>query len=328
MKVLVVTQSENTAVTPVIQALQDRGAEVFRFDTDLYPTAYRLSVWQGAGGPRSVLEGRDYTLDLHELGAIWYETVEAAYELPAMEPDVRAVVVRESTAVVDGLGSTLDAFQLDPVPNRDRAYSKLRQHRLATEVGLEIPRTLVTNDAAAVRTFFRDCPGRIITKMHKRFVRIVGVEGEQVTTEQVTATPVTAEDLDSLEGLHLCPMIFQEEVPKKVELRVMIVGNQVFTAQLDSQAQPATRYSWQNDQYANQWQPSELPERIAAQLRALLTRLGLNYSACDLIRTPDDRYVFLELNARGKYVLVEERTGLKVSEAIADLLLARVPRRV
>jgi hypothetical protein len=328
MKVMVVTQSENIAVAPVIQALQSGGGEVFRFDTDLYPTAYRLSVWQGASGPRSILECADYTLDLHQLGAIWFETVEAAYHLPTMEPDVRAVVLRETAAVVDGLGSTLDAFQLDPVLNRDGAYSKLRQHRLATEVGLEIPRTLVTNDADAVRSFFRDCPGGLITKMHKRFVRIVDVNGQEVTTEQVTPTPVTEADLHSLDGLHLCPMIFQEEVPKKVELRVMVVGHQVFTAELDSQAMPATRYSWQNDQYANDWRPSELPERVAAKVRDLLTRLGLNYSACDLIRTPDDRYVFLELNARGKYVLVEETAGLRVSEAIADLLLGRTPRRV
>ena len=53
MKILVVTQSENTAVIPAIAAMQARGAEVLRFDTDLYPTAYRLSVWQGACAPRT-----------------------------------------------------------------------------------------------------------------------------------------------------------------------------------------------------------------------------------------------------------------------------------
>src|ERR1044071_2890217 len=200
MKVLVVTQSENTAVAPVIEALRQRGAEVFRFDTDQYPVASRLSVWQGASGPRSVLESNGYTLELGELGAIWFETVDAAYQLPAMAADVQAVIRRESAAVLDGLGATLDAFQLDPVPNRDAAYSKLRQHRLAVEAGLELPRTLVTNDAAAVRRFFRECPQGLITKMHKKFVRIYGVDSEQVTT-----SPVTEEDLDSLDGLELCP---------------------------------------------------------------------------------------------------------------------------
>src|SRR5262249_1903511 len=133
-----------------------------------------------------------------------------------------------AAAVLDGLGATLDAFQLDPVPTRDAAYSKLRQHRLAVEAGLELPRTLVTNDAAAVRRFFRECPQGLITKMHKKFVRLHGA----VDSEQVTTSPVTEEDLDSLDGLELCPMIFQENIPKQRELRVTIVGHQIFSAEL------------------------------------------------------------------------------------------------
>lgn len=328
MKVLIVTQSENVAVAPVMRALERRGAEVFRFDTDLFPAEYRLSTWQGVHQPRSVLACADYELDLGDIGAIWYETVETGFLLPDMVADVRAVAVREASAVVDGLGATLDAFQLDPVPNRDAAYHKLRQHRLASDVGLELPRTLVTNDAAAVRRFFRECPNGLITKMHKKFVRITGVNGKEVTTEQVTTTPVGEEDLESLDGLQLCPMIFQEEVPKKVELRVMVVGHEVFAAELDSQSRSATRYSWHNDQETNVWRPSELPRPVAARLLDFMTRLGLNYSACDFILTPDGRYVFLELNARGKYGFIEESTGLPVSEAIADLLLGRAARRV
>lgn len=323
MKVLVVTQSENTAVEPVLQALQQRGAEVFRFDTDLYPVACRLSVWQGASGPRSVLACAGYTLELDALDAIWFETVDAAYQLPAMAADVQAVVRREASAVVDAMGSVVDAFQLDPVPNRNAAYYKLRQHRLAVEAGLELPRTLVTNDPAAVRRFFRECPHGLITKMHKKFVRMHGVDSEQVTTN-----PITEQDLDSLDGLELCPMIFQENIPKQRELRVTIVGSQIFSAEVDSQAVSTTHHTWQNDQGANLWRPCEIPAQVGARLLDLLTRVGMNYSACDLIRTPDDRYVFLELNARGRYGFIEDATGLPISQAIADLLVGRAPRRV
>lgn len=323
MKILVVTQSENIAVLPAIRAMQASGAKVFRFDTDLYPTAYRLSVWQGASAPRNVLEGPDYTVDLREVRSIWFETVDAAYQLPKMASDVQTIVRRESAAVVDALGETLDAFQLDPVPNRNAAYYKLRQHRLAVEAGLELPRTLVTNDRAAVRSFFRECPGGIIAKMHKKFVRLSDESNQQVTT-----TPISEADLDSLDGLELCPMIFQEEIPKRLELRVTIVGSQVYCAAVDSQSVPATRYTWQNDQDANIWRPSELPGGVSARLFDLLTRLGMNYGVCDLILTPDNRYVFLEFNARGRFHFIEDATGLPISQGIADLLVGRAPRRV
>jgi hypothetical protein len=48
---------------------------------------------------------------------------------------------------------------------------------------------------------------------------------------------------------------------------------------------------------------------------------GLVYGTIDLIVTPDNRYVFLELNSAGEYSWIEELTGLPISEAIADYLL-------
>ena len=39
----------------------------------------------------------------------------------------------------------------------------------ARTVGLEVPRTLVTNDAAAVRAFWDECSGKVIAKMMTGF---------------------------------------------------------------------------------------------------------------------------------------------------------------
>jgi hypothetical protein len=38
--------------------------------------------------------------------------------------------------------------------------------------------------------------------------------------------------------------------------------------------------------------------------------------------TPDERYVFLEINSNGQYLWIELATGLPISDAICDLLLA------
>jgi hypothetical protein len=47
-----------------------------------------------------------------------------------------------------------------------------------------------------------------------------------------------------------------------------------------------------------------------------------------MVLTPDDRYVFLEINPNGQYLWVEKMTGLPISEAICDVLMssARVPQ--
>jgi len=49
--------------------------------------------------------------------------------------------------------------------------------------------------------------------------------------------------------------------------------------------------------------------------------LGLCFGAIDLIVTPDDDHVFLEVNPNGQWLWIEELTGLPISHAIADLLM-------
>jgi hypothetical protein len=41
-----------------------------------------------------------------------------------------------------------------------------------------------------------------------------------------------------------------------------------------------------------------------------------------MILTPDGRYVFLEINPSGQYLWIEDNTGLPISSAICDLLMA------
>jgi glutathione synthase/RimK-type ligase-like ATP-grasp enzyme len=96
---------------------------------------------------------------------------------------------------------------------------------------------------------------------------------------------------------------------------------------VDSQAVPANRHDWRVEQDANVWRPHRLPGAVTERLLALLTRLGLNYAACDLILTPDGRYVFLEVNSHGMFTWIEEQTGLAISQAIAELLVGKAPRR-
>ena len=65
---------------------------------------------------------------------------------------------------------------------------------------------------------------------------------------------------------------------------------------------------------------------FAALLLKLMRRLGLRYGAADVIRTPDGRYVFLEVNPAGEFAWIEAAAGLPISDAIADLLVSAAAR--
>jgi glutathione synthase/RimK-type ligase-like ATP-grasp enzyme len=69
-----------------------------------------------------------------------------------------------------------------------------------------------------------------------------------------------------------------------------------------------------------------LPARLEERLRRLVRALGLAYAAVDLRRRPDGEHVFLEVNPGGQWLFVEQRTGQRITEAMADLLASRARR--
>jgi len=324
--VLIVSHSEdNESVALVSAALERRGARAVRFDTDRFPGEVALRVRiDGATRALALVQG-GATCDLGDLAAVWYRRFAAGRAIPAtLERELRAASVEESRRVTLGLLASLTCFVLDP-PDRVRmATSKQLQLELARALGLSVPRTLVTNDPAAVRTFWDENGGRIVTKMMSSFA--IHENGRE---KVVFTTPLAAADLEALDGLRLCPMTFQEQLEKARELRVTVVGRRVFTAAIDSGALERSRTDWRREGAAlvDRWQAAELPADVEHKLLALLDALGLNYGAADFVVTPEGRHVFLEVNPVGEYFWLELQNGLAISDALADVLLGRAPRR-
>lgn len=321
MTILIITHSkDNESIPRVMKAIADRGETVFRFDTDRFPTEILLDIYYGEN-ERLILVDNDRKLDLGDVSAVWYRRIAIGARIPTiMDRQMRRASVQESRVTIQGMIASIRGFHLDPVPQIRRAENKQLQIQVARELGLETPRTLTTNNPQAVQQFAGECPQGMVTKMLSSFA-IYDEEGQ----EQVVFTnPVTPDDLESLEGLHFCPMTFQEKIEKKLELRTIVVGRRAFTAAVDSQALEKSRHDWRRQGIAllDAWTHYDLPADVEGKLLALMAEFGLNYGAIDLILTPGDRHVFLEVNPVGEFFWLERCPGLPISDAIADLLVS------
>jgi glutathione synthase/RimK-type ligase-like ATP-grasp enzyme len=264
-------------------------------------------------------------VNLKKVGAIWHRRLEIGGQIPLnLDPQLRHASIDEASRTIKGMLESLKAFRLDPEPAIRLAENKQLQLQLARAVGLEIPRTLITNDPAAVKAFAKRCRHGMIAKMLSSFAIYDGDEEKVVFTNRVAN-----EDLDHLEELQLCPMTFQENIVKALEIRATVVGNQVFAASIASQSSAAAKDDWRKDGLAllSEWQHYKLPTLVQRRLLKLMDRFKLNYGAADFILTPDNRLVFLELNPAGEFFWLEKRPGLPISSAIADVLLRRAFRR-
>ncbi|HEX7154399.1 MAG TPA: MvdD family ATP-grasp ribosomal peptide maturase [Thermoanaerobaculia bacterium] len=328
MTILICTTStlRDPGVDLVVAAIAARGGRAFRFETDLFPTDASIRVRLGDRQVRRLTSPAG-ELDLDEVSAVWVREIGSGKHLPdELEPSHREAARVESEAMVWGLLECLDVFQLDPAVRLQAVPGKPVQLQRARALGLDVPRTLVTNEPRAVRDFAAACPAGIIAKMvHGAHVQ--SADGE----EPIYTRLLEPEELAELEGLELAPMIFQERVPKALELRLTIVGSRVFAAAIDSQQSELGAVDWRADPaLVRGFRPyDELPADVEGKLLRLLDSCGLNFATIDVIVTPDGRYVFLEFNpSRSYFGFIEQATGLPISGAVADLLLGRVPPRV
>jgi len=328
MNVLIITYTgDNNCIKTVTESIEAKGGKVYRFNTDKYPTQYMMKAEFSAGKTPSLrLSGPNFDINLSEdIDAIWYRRIRIGGEFsPDMDRQLRIPSIAESKSTFYGMLNSLGKFTFDPFTKMRYAENKQMQLQLAQQVGLEIPETLITNDADAVKAFYNRLKKPLITKMQHAFA--VYRDGD----EQVVFTNEIGEkDMDDLEGLNICPMQFQEKVEKKLELRITVVGDKVFAAAIDSKSLKGSELDWRREGHntLQAWVPYELPEDIKNKLLQMMEILGLNYGAADILLTPDDRYLFLEINPAGEFFWIDMFMDNKISDAIADVLLGRGKRR-
>jgi glutathione synthase/RimK-type ligase-like ATP-grasp enzyme len=292
-------------------------------DSSAFPTGVPVSLAYCREGVR----GRWGDQAAQDISAVWHNLV-VGLKLPSMAPGVRETCTAASEVALVELLDHLQVFQLDPHWNKQRADHKPHQLRAAQRLGLEIPETIISNDPAAVRAFGARC-GVIITKM---LVPAASTEPSEDGTPVVFTTAMTADDLEQLDGLDLCPMIFQERIPNLLDVRATIVGKQVFAATIDRTARGGDDPDWRRQSYALDrapiWAAYQLPEVLREQLLGLADHFGLNYGAVDLIVRPDGKHVFLELNASGAFAFLGESHAGAIAAAVAEVLVDPAARRV
>jgi glutathione synthase/RimK-type ligase-like ATP-grasp enzyme len=301
----------------VCEALVRRGATPVLFDGARPGEELALSSWLGAERPRAAAAG----LALDEFSAVW-RAGPLHFATPPRFTTAQARTTAASwEAALLGALESFDGFVLDPHARTSRAENKLYQLRLAQGLGLSVPPTLVSNEAAEVRAFARD--RRVVLKLlvPQSFLREAD-GGDEIPV--MWTTELTPAELERLPGLRHCPMIFQERIDKRRDVRVPFVAGRLFPVSVDPNIADHPHVDWRQDALSlkGHWRPHELPGDIRAALEALRMRLGLNYGAFDLIETPDGRHVFLEVNSFAVFSFLGAELAAPIAEAIAELLVA------
>jgi len=317
--ILLVSQKFDPHVDIIIQKLHRKNIPFIRFNTEDFPLRASLTIlFEGIVHSEELAFSNNPQIKGSDITAVWYRRP-APFEFPSeFSPAAHVFAEKETRAVIRGLWQLLDCLWVNHPEKNRIAEFKLAQLKNASKVGFEIPRTLVTNNPDQARKFFSSCSENVIIKSLSG-----GLVTNNLKSKAIYTSVVESKDVKHIKDVRYTPALFQEYVSKEVELRITVVGEKVFAAEIHSQAHEKALHDWRRDTLNLPHREHQLPKDIQKRCVALVKSFDLCFGAIDMILTPDGRYVFLEINPNGQWAWIEDLTGMPISEALIDLLTTK-----
>ncbi|MBF9072560.1 ATP-grasp ribosomal peptide maturase [Streptacidiphilus fuscans] len=312
--VLIVAEDLDPSADLVVQALADRDVPVMRFDLAGFPQRLSLAAEHDGLTPgwSGELATAARAVPLEQVRAVYYRRPGLPTVAPEVAPEYRKWAQAQAlVGMVQILGSLPVAWMHHPDTYRAAAH-KPGQLVAATASGLRVPRTLVTNNLARARRWAVSVDGPLIVKPVT-----AGAISLQGRAMMLPTRRFEAAELD--ESLELTAHLLQEWVPKAFEVRLTVVGDQMFPVAIHARSDAAA-VDWRSDYNSLEYEVVPIPGPVADSVRRFQAHYQLNYGAFDFAVTPSGEWVFFECNPAGQWQFIAAATKLPIADAHASLL--------
>lgn len=203
---------------------------------------------------------------------------------------------------------------LNPLRKAYKGENKYYQMEVAKEVGFDFPKTLVSNDKEKIKSFVQGNNRTLFKLMSQEMYDIGNNDFRGLYTNIIGI-----QDLENFNTEEENPIVFQEYIEKQYEVRYTVVGKKHYVCRIESQASEKAKEDWRRyDIIHTPHYSMEPPEEIREKVDSMMNILGLEFGALDFIVTPDNKWVFLEINCMGQWLWIEQLTGLQISASIVE----------
>jgi hypothetical protein len=314
--ILILTDKDDVHAEAVIAHLERWQAPYVRLNQDVESLlqtkmTYDLHTWS--------VQAEAGAFTSPEITAVWLRKsyVQTTLERNAdTSPDFK-LWKSEWNKTLQGLYSCLDAARwFTPFREVFRAENKYLQMKVATDCGFLLPATIISNNKADLLAFAEQHRRVALKLMHQDVYRM-----DDGSFKGLYTNVLTPQDLAGFKEEEENTVVLQQYVEKQYEVRYTVVGDKHFVARIDSQVSDISRTDWRRyDLKTTPYTEIQPPEAIRSQVQEFMRRVELNYGGLDFIVDEAGQWVFLEINALGQYLWIEDLTGLPISEAIAHWL--------
>lgn len=304
--ILIITRKDDFTADYIITGLQKKNIEYLRFNTEDVLDESKSSVEFGGDICSTII--RDHS----QFRSVLFRRTKLP-DIHVDNPSVAHFYDVQNRSFIDNLWSVIDSKWVSNPFHIYRAENKLLQLKIAQKHGWRIPNTLVTTDNSRIKRFYEELDGQVIIKPLNR--NRVSID-EGVYT--MYTNELAASHIDNIDNYLPIPTILQEKITKQYELRVTVVGNEVFAAKVDSQSIAESKTDWRKSDLP--FTSAKLSEEISNKCIAITKELNLEYGAIDLAYDEHGDYVFFEINPVGQFVWIELQTGMPITNSLINLL--------
>jgi hypothetical protein len=310
---LVLSSKNDLAADYLILGLLERGLPYFRVNSEELSSVKFRFEQNGSVATVIALDGKK--LDVGKVTCVWYRRGLHPRVDQQVPSSLHSFVAGEIRHAWHGVLFGLNAMWVNPIDRVAIAEHKILQLQLARDLGFLTPKTIVSSVPADLIHFIRNV-GRSICKPIYHGLVIDDEKRESAFTRRVIE-----QDLEDHLAVSVAPVLLQEEVTRRADLRITVIGDEFFGVRITSPDRDIV--DWRKPGLGIDYSTFEVGQDLRHLCQELLRRLGLVYGAFDFIEKPDGKVVFLEVNPTGEWAWLEDRLGLPMRAAFFRLFYGR-----
>jgi glutathione synthase/RimK-type ligase-like ATP-grasp enzyme len=334
----IVTEKFDAHADVLIRLVNDfDGWNIFRFHPDESITTLEYEVHLFRDKPKELIVKNNITqkiLNLSDVDTVWWRKPKpVTVNRDDFDDYDEKFIHREYPNFLKGIWGMManETFWVSHPRALFEASYKIEQLERARKLGFNIPNTIISNNIDEVAMFIESNP-RVIYKLLSSPMLLeqedlnelakIGKLSEMPTV--VKTTLITKKHIDQLSGIKFVPSMFQEYIDKLYELRITVVGDEVFCAKINSQQSEKTMIDFRDYSVNIPYEYYNLPKDIELLCKQLVKSYNLQYSAIDIVVDRNKNYIFLESNPNGQFYWVQVNVPeLKMAESLANLLTGK-----
>ena len=317
--IIIITNKDDVTVDFVIKELQKRDIPYYRFNTEDVPDKIRVNFDFNTNTYELTDTVKQITINLLEIDSVYYRRPllnELDY-IGGINAEEKHYLRSELAFILEGIYKVLkNKYWLNNVYDIREAENKIHQLQLAQDIGFKIPQSIVSNQINKLNKFKiavdDDCIIKPIKSGNMKSVN---------EPKAVFTTKVKEEQFNDIDRIESFPIYIQSNIHKQYDLRIIVIGTNVYSTQIHSQVNKNSEIDWRRGQEILEQRVHVLPKIIKKMCIDLTEKLNLSYSAIDMVLDKCGEYVFLEINPNGQWAWIENRLGFPLSRKIVDLLI-------